>query len=913
MSHVPSNEALNTASPISQAFKSAFITLLIALLFGTELLAEDLSDKELNERLQKVQKEVTNPETAQSIFLPKDTATTTYKRGDPIENISEEDLFLQIFGIGMPSRLRNFMVKFYADNRFFGDVEVMYDAGFTAFEFFSKRFYDYLDTLLLPDINEKINAKNGMFNSKELESLQFTININESKYELRINVPPEHKALQRMSLRSQSTPKGEQIEPAFFSFYLNAKATDNFQYRQYLYEKDYDKNELKNNYERMPATLDLDGAAAFKGFVLEGSGYVREPREGQSFDKNHFRRNDFRLIKDLYSRDARLSLGDVGANTGGLMRYETMGGIRYEYDKTLFSGSNIDMFNDLYKINFFLPKTSQVEIRINHRTVRRLHLPAGYHEINGLSGVEGTNLVEIYVTKEDGSLERIPYEFLLGNSRNLLKGEFRYSATAGVRRSSVPMGYEYHASNPGISSDLLYGLLPALSLGVSGQASQNNLMAGGQALWSINKANWMEFKNLFNYEDSSGGMRSELRYLYRTKPVSYSITTYYQSEEYNPNLFRSLSGPATNYAGLSASASTRFFKGSISANTGLSLNKETEHTAPVSKRYGVSLSQNIFRISLSANFNASKDKNGWQPYASMGAGYSFGVNRHNFAITNTTAMNSIPPDYDEYEWKNRSNLNWNWSNGGSGTGARSYSAGVSAEDFDIDNASLRLGARHSYNRANLSAAYNLYNYDYDYMTRLTHTVKADMGASFMFADGLWAFGRPVSRGFILASTGKSLQGSTLHINYSDYHKTSFSENGWLGAAYYNQISNYRSNEMRISLTDAPMGAWLEQNRYYAMGAYKQGYAIRLGSEANVLLHLTLLKEDGPLSYTYLIIDNRPTFTGRDGALLVGNLKPGQKYIIHFGENSPMIDMEIYIPEDAGNFVELPDMKVEYRQ
>jgi outer membrane usher protein len=581
--------------------------------------------------------------------------------------------------------------------------------------------------------------------------------------------------------------------------------------------------------------------------------------------------------------------------------------------QSLFQTPKLQELEQQTPDTFFLPKASQVEIRINHRTVRRLYLPAGYHEISGFSGVEGTNFVEIYVTKEDGSLEIIPYEFQLGNSRNLPKGEYRYSATVGVRRSGIPMGYDYHISEPGISSDLLYGLLPALSLGISGQASQNNLMAGPQALFSLNKANFLEFKNLANLEGfAKGGIRSELRYSYRTKPVSYSITTYYQSEEYNPNLFRSLSSPGTNYAGLSTAASTRLFKGSISANAGLFLNKETEQTLPVSKRYGVSLSQSIYRVSLSANFNVAQEKTGWQPYASFGTGYSFGVDRHNFAITNTTAMNSIAPDYDEYEWKNRSNLNWNWSNGGSGMGTRSYSAGITSEDFGTENASLQMGARHSYNRANVSVAYNMHNYDYDYMSMLTHTIKADIGTSFMFADGLWAFGRPANKGFILAGPGKSLKGSTIHVNYSDYHNTSFSESGWLGTAYYNQISNYRSNEIRISLTDAPMNTWLEQNHYYTMGAYKQGYAIRLGSDANVLLQLTLLREDGPLSYTYLSIDNRSTFTGKDGVLLVGNLKPSQKYLINFGENSPIKEMEIHIPEDAGNFIELPDMKVEYK-
>jgi len=830
-------------------------------------------------------------------------------------NLTEEELFMQIFGMA-PPRLHGFMVKFYADNKFFGDVEVMYDEAFTVFEFSSKRFQQYLDTLLIPEINAKANHKNGRFNSNELDSLDFVVNINENKYELRISVPAEHKALQRMSMRSQSEPKGVLMEPAKYSFYINAKATDEFIYHRYSYEEYYERNRMKNNHIRMPSDFDLEGAAAYGGFVLEGSGYIKEPRKGQKFDKNHLRRNDFRIVRDFLSQNSRLSIGDVNASAGGLMRYETMGGIKYEYDKTLFNGNNLDYYESLYKVQFFLPKTSDVEIRINHRTVRRLQLPAGYHEINGFNGVEGTNLIEIYITKEDGSLEIIPYEFLLGNARNLPKGEHRYSATAGVRRSSVPLGYNYHITDPGTGLDWLYGLSMPLSLGICGQASLNKIMAGPQAVYSLNKANFLEFKNLVNLEEyKHPGTRSELQYSYRTKPVSYSISAYHQSKEYNPNLFKNLNAPLTNYAGFSTSASARFFNGSISANAGILVNKETENTLPISKRYGVSLSQNIFRISLSASFNAAHEKDGWQPYASFGAGYSFGLEKHNFSITNTASMNSTIPieeEEKEYEWKDRNNLNWNWSNGGSGTGTRSYSAGVAMENFKKENANLQIGAKHSYNRANLSAAYNLHNYDYDYMTRLTHTVKADIGASFMLADGLWAFGRPVNKGFILAGPSKSLKGSTIHINYSEYHNTSFSESGLFGVAYYNQISNYRPNEIRISLTDAPMGTWLEQNRYYTMGAYKQGYAVRLGSDANVLMQLTLLKEDEPLGYTYLTIDGRPTFTGKDGSLLMGNLKPGQMYTIDFGENSQLKEMEIYIPDDAGNFIELPTMTVEYK-
>jgi hypothetical protein len=828
-------------------------------------------------------------------FLALFFAATILANENSYENISHDELFRRTFNREPPPRLQNFMVRFYADNIFLGNVEINYESDFVNFEFYSPKYSSYLDTLLTSEARNRIDSRDGNFNSYYLDLLGFSIKLNELTYELHINAPPEIKALQRTSLLGHSSPRGDLIEPAIFSLYLNLQATDYFNCRE--------------DCERPPANLDMDGAMAMLGFALEGSGSIREPREGQKFDKYHIRRNDVRLVRDIYSIDSRISLGDVGINTDGLMRYETMGGVRYEYDKRFFKVSSYDILNEYYKMRFFLPRASQVEIQVNNRTVRRLDLPPGHHEISGFGGVEGANLVRSLITKEDGSIETIPYEFTLGNSRNLFKGESRFSATAGVQRSAIPMGYEYNAKEMGFSTDYLYGLFSFLSLGINGQGSQHNLMAGGQALISISKSNWLELRGLANYEDSAFGKRSELRYTYSSAFFSFSLIGYYQNSLYNPDLFKSFAGVLANYAGGTASASMRFFNGSISANASAYLNRETEYITPISKRYGVNLSQNIFKLSLNASASANQEKNSWQPYLSFRAGYTFGISRHNFSLTNITAMRTLPPDYNEEEWNNRSNLNWNWSNGASGTGYRSYSAGAGMQK-SAEDVNAYFAAQHFHNRAALSANYNMYSYEYYDDTKYSHSVRGELGMSFMFADGLWAIGRPVNRGFILADTRKSLSGSTVHINYSDYYNSYFSKSGWLGAAYYNQISNYRTNEITVSLTDIPMGAWLEQNRYYTMGAYKQGYALRLGGEGNVLLLVNLLKEDGtPLSYAYVNIGGRSTFTGNDGALLIGNIRSGQKYRISFGENSGIEDIEIEIPANASNFIELPNITI----
>ena len=194
----------------------------------------------------------------------------------------------------------------------------------------------------------------------------------------------------------------------------------------------------------------------------------------------------------------------------------------------------------------------------------------------------------------------------------------------------------------------------------------------------------------------------------------------------------------------------------------------------------------------------------------------------------------------------------------------------------------------------------------------------------MFADGVWAFGRPVDRGFILAKPQNGLTGSSVHINHSEYYDADFSQSGWLGAAYYNQISNYRPNEIQISLTDMPMGSWLEQDRYYTMGAYKQGYAVRLGSAARVLMRVRLIDETKqPMDYVYVTIgqidekgemmEKRATFTSKDGVLQMGNLHPGHKYRIHFGADSYIKDIDVMVPRGSGALFTLPDIQVEHKQ
>jgi outer membrane usher protein FimD/PapC len=886
---------------------------------------------------EKLQEEVFNKELKQQLDLrPVDHSKLT-----------REELFELAFKKKLPPKSRDYMVRLFVDDIDFGEIQILHNEDFSVFDFYSSGFSHYLDSLLSKEGRKKTNGLDGHFNSKRMDSLHFALSLDDMNYELRVYVPPELKTLRLTNLKGGELRRGQLVKPAAFSFYTNMQGTQRFYCTEYLKKKGTDIPEWTKDLsgcERNPLVLDLNGAFATMGWVLEGAGVVNEPQKGENFSKNNMRRNNFTLIHDMYSYHSRLSLGDIdiAGNVGNLLHSETMGGVRYEYNERFFANNPAD---ELYKISFTLTRPAQVEVQLDGKTMHRISLPAGKHQINGFGGHAGSNVIQVFITQEDGSFMAIPYEFELGSSRNLHKGESRYSVSAGTRRSYNQTGYDYDIKVPGFNGSYLYGLNPFFSLGANGQASSDNFMMGPQFLLSFDSLSWGELRTLANYTNLEFGFGAELEYYRTMDKIALLLRGYYQSEHHNPHLFEKVFLPSSEFLGFLGRADFRLPRGSFSANAGVSLNrKEKGDDYPlVNYRYGASLSQNVYGFSFRTGAEALINRGELEPFIYFGVNYSIGAGNHNFAFSDEFARRPVyvpavyevessynninetmsfnvkeTPGYIKYEWKNSSSLNWNWSSGGYGNGLHSYSASLDM----YDNFSSRLNAQHSYNRMQLYANYSISDFDIDYSTMRYHFVYAMGGMSFMFADGLWAFGRPVDNGFILADVRNGLKGSTVHINHSEYFKNDYSESGLFGAAYYNQILNYRPNEIQVSLTDVSFGSWLEQDRYYAMGGYKQGYAVRLGSAANVLMQTRLLTGGGePMPYTYVAIaeldaegketNKHATFTNRAGFLQMGNLRNGHKYRIIFGRDSYIKDIDFDIPANSGNLIILPDIRVEH--
>jgi len=888
-----------------------------------------------------------------------------------VRQMSREDIFRLAFGRGAAQRSRTLVLMLFAEGYRLGNVEIVYDDDFSAFRFISPALSQYLDTLLVPEARPAAGDSAGYFYSKTLIAKGYEVVADEQKYELYVTAPPDGKALQRRNLQGgyAVAPVGRKIDPAILSFYMNYRLSDSYTYADYrIYSSVF------NNSLRARADLNFDGALNLLGFVLEGSGWAGEPDDGQPWTWDNYRRYDVRLVRDIAAWNARVTAGDVGS----------MGGLRYEHNNWMFGGDPRDGESS---VSFFMPRHGYVEVYMDGVYRQRFLLPAGRHQLSGFGGLVGRNRVRLLLRMDDGSIEEVPFEYVLGDPRNVRRGEARYSFEAGFERRAVasPMCYEYDLDEPGGVVDFMYGVSRTVSAGVTGQASKHNGVAGIQASWDDNAVGWMTLRANVSVTPVDAalvtGQRLDVTWSPNLAPavkrlnrrisgdlrndpplssVGFSLRGYYQSAVYNTSLFGDaglVGGVPKNLVagGVSGVLSFAAFRGSVSASGGIVLYRDT---AAVWGRYscgeynyGLRVSQTFdgIPISLGAGVNVTDGVS--RPYFSVNTGYNFGLGlrhstvyrKHRFSTSSTVGMNvaytplelqevtpedpdSVPyyvvdfsPDADELALNLRADAGWQWSSGNYGNGAQSYSATVSLPNLpDNLNHNAATSGRQVFNRGLLVENYRYTNTTGRNMDRLTHSVGAAWSGSFMFADGMWALGRPVSGGFILADARHSLRGANVHINRSHYYNKDYSRNGWFGAAYQNSAAEYSPTTIRLTLTDAPPGAMLENNRFYALGGYRQGYALRLGAKERVLLQIRFTDSGKPVTYAYATVEpesatdasvRRATFTGGDGVLQMSDLERGEAYIIRFDGSANIKPVTIEIPRDAELVFEHPDVVV----
>jgi outer membrane usher protein FimD/PapC len=901
---------------------------------------------------------------------------------EELGQLSSEELFMLAFGRAAPERPRNIMLLVFVEGHRLEPAEVVYTADFSSFNFISPALSEALDILVLPELRAAAGDSTGFFNSAVMEAAGYTVAADESAYELRVTIRSEDKTLHRKNLQGGYVwiPRGERVKPAYFSFYVNYFLSESFTYSHLNYAV-LDEKFSVGSYHRSPLNATFNGVFMTLGWVLEGGAWLREPSAGQPFDWENYHRGNIILSRDIISRSAKFSAGDIGLDFGG----GSVGGVRYEYNQRFFGGSPRD---EESSVTFFMPSPGHVEVYMDGIYQQRFFLPAGHHEISGFGGDPGRNRVRLVLRMDDGSVDEVPFEYILSNARNISRGEVRYSAAAGFRREQVPSPacYEYVIDDPAASFDLQYGLSNSASAGLTGASSRYNSVASLYIAWNLGKFGWLDIRGAANYTpgaDEPFGERVDVSLLPNTRlaisrlnrrmgggpdggllpPISLSLRGYYLGESYNGDPFRGREEPAQNstMGGFSGNLGFGFFRGGVSGMGGMNFFRMTERNAaayvPFGYNYGVRVSQTFMRIPISFSAGVSVVGEERWPYFTLGMNHGFGVGAtlgsgykgHQLSASANigTGMGYSPlvlrpieypdsvladPNFDGPEYEivpddgvrlsvsGGADFGWSWQNAKTGVGAQSYSANVGVPDiFDPKIPGLRANFGHTYNRAVLSGGYNLANNSSAFSSGQTHALNAVFAGSFMFADGLWAFGRPTYGSFALIDAKHDLKGASVYTGMQGFNQGYHSRSGRLGAAYENRIGTYSPTTMMLVLADIPSGAMPDNNRFFTEGGRQQGYALRLGGRSGVLALTRITSRGAPVIHTYASIERadgredpslRATFTGSDGTLQISNLTPGVSYRIKFSQASGLRDIIIEIPRGSDLILELGEIEVQ---
>lgn len=879
--------------------------------------------------------------------------------------MSREELYRLAFGRSAPDKPRNLTVRLFGEGRPVGNTEIAYNENFTAFTFRSMAFSRLLDRLILPAARAAAGDSLGYFNSEIMTAAGYKLSVDDMKFELHVTFPPEDKAVMFTSLYGgyqAPEPRGEEIPPAAVSLYVNYSLDDRARYLWYNYYDNYKGMRYKGNDTliRDPATMNVDGALNISEWVFESSGWVREPYGEAEFTWENVRRGDARVVRNFVKQRSQLTLGDITTGTS-IVSGPVTGGVRYERNSYFFGNNPGDNLNS---VTFFMPEPGEVEVYMEGVFRRRIYLPAGHHQLGGFGGEVGRNHVRLLLRMANGMTEEIPFEFILSSPRVMTRGDVRYALAAGVRREYAPSPacFTYDAREQVVSADYAYGIHHAVNAGVSAVATRHAWQGGMQLSFGVGNLGYLDTRAIVSYlaAEQLMGERVEASYTADLKrpverinrfvtrdpdgtflpQISFAVRGYYQTDFYSVRMFdEPFDGVNGSVGGVSGNLALAVWRGSLSAFGGMNFYRETGNEVefyPNDYNYGVRLSQGFGRSYFSAGAGESVRGNTRSPYFTLNSSHAFGtdfrVRNHQFSAAVNAGMSSryVPPveeadptDSMAFDWSYGGVLGWRWANNTTGAGSQAYSANARYVNDQRPTGSASL--RHIYNRARLNANYDLtmneYQNSYD---RHNHAIRAQMTGSFMFADGLWAMGQQVSSsgGFALIDTKGDLNSAKVHINRSRATGNGLSHSGWLGAAYHNRLMAYSPTELTLSLTDVPVGAFMDQSRYYVMGTYKQGFALSIGKRSQVIAVVPFVDRRGgrPLSHTYLTIEidgddeetvaARAAFTSEDGVLQIGGLTPGYRYRIKFRASSRIKDTVIEIPDDAAGMYVHPAVEVE---
>ena len=687
-------------------------------------------------------------------------------------------------------------------------------------------------------------------------------------------------------------------------------------------------------------SINFDGAARIGAFVLEGEGsfYTGDAKGfAQSYFQDYvFYRRGTRLIYDMPDDAIRIRAGDVTPDFSGFQTSTDLLGISATKSyQQLQPGKSI---RPTGASSFRIERPSTVDILIGDALVRRLRLGPGIYNLSDLPLQAGANDIKLVIEDDTGAKQTLDFTAFSGFEL-LAPGVSEWSAGAGVKsldtgivdlanpviasgttimtKTSSHSFYgqrDYYLNQPAVTGFYKRGITDALTARGDLQADDRVAMAGGGL--STQTKFGMVAGQLSASETYEGGLGYAAQLIYGYDKFNWFApykTTFRILGEWRSANFDTVQ---TYTNGVPASPSP--YNGYLSASYTQQL--------PYEVTAGLSLS---YYLLLDPIGTSSRAGDRWEADLSfsrklwdhVSGSLSVGYGQDDTTITQTCCLinqdgfrafvrvswvpdahSSAMASYDSRSEAGQ--VTYTQSSETSGVG--SWTATVDGSTGSTNDGALNASASYVANRAQVTVSHNAglvgVGTNGTFNPNFTEEqTSVSVASSFVYADGAWGVGRPVSGGFAMVTPHKSLEGSPVVVGGTN---ATVAESDMLGPAVVPSVSAYSRTRLTYDAPGAPAGYDLGSASYDLKAPYKAGYSLQAGSAYTITAMGTLLDGEGqpvPLlagtAHEAGKENGRKVelFTNREGRFGAQGLAPG-KWIIEMPTEPEVTRYEIEIPE-----------------
>ncbi len=772
-------------------------------------------------------------------------------------------LLILLFSLPFPAFAQDyFSIPFpvQINGKLSGEVEVRIDDS-GSFLLSASDLTALLDSRITETLLAGLTQLPEWATADDVQKRGLSIAVDEFSLEILIDIPPDQKPLQIVSL---ATLPGQIytdiLEPAAFSFSANL-STD------MTISLSADPSDF---YQSHAVNIGITPVIHYRDWVLTSRLTVSSSSDTSAAV------NAVSLIKDFPDSGIRLHAGSISPNSLRFQNNYYAAGLTVTNRNSLRSIRESPSF--LSK-SFFLGEPSRVEVRIDDQIKRTILLPASPYLLEDLPLKNGINTVKLTIISETGSITE--EKFLVGYENSLLSpAESSYTYGLGyrtgdfslpptffglhsygiVKQATGALGFQLSSLHQLFVADLLYAA-PFGTFNASGAFSRTNTPVIGGAVYGSYTLTHFKLPRL------------QLSGTYYTADFTpHGATSEGTATRYSIKLSTSYSlSPSLRVSGsISTTASRTAEKNDTLVNLGLSGKVTPKLSFSLSGRSRFTSSGTSLQGTLGLTYRPDRN--------SM-------LNTTNDLTTGSTALSySINPE----SLGTVSNLSVNAS-------------GVSFQSPEsLIPTVVSLAAAFQEERANISLRQSIIPGSPTAGTYSQFTTTASVYTAIAYADGYFGLSRPIGDSFVIVAPGQEAEGLVLGIRQSSNRM--ISSDNIFNTLVIPTLSSYSSNRVSVEILELPEMLDPGSTVTTLNPGYRQGAVFKIENESSVYLTGRLLFTDhvpAGMVFGTVVDKNNPEsepemmFTDQNGTFFIYGLKTGlfELKIQNTGWNNLLLKIE----------------------